>query len=38
MKANVAWSTDEDAYLAGKACAKKAVLDLVQTKVAFLFS
>lgn len=38
MKANVAWSTDENAYLAGKACAKKAVLDLVQTKVAFLFS
>ena len=24
MKANVAWSTDEDAYLAGKACAKKS--------------
>ncbi len=38
MKANVAWSTDEDAYLAGKACAKKAVLDLIQTKVAFIFS
>lgn len=38
MKANVAWSTEENAYLAGKACAKKAVLDLVQTKVAFIFS
>ena len=38
MKANVAWSTDESAYLAGKACAKKAVLDLVQTKIAFVFS
>ena len=38
MKANVAWSTDENAYLAGKACAKKAVLDLIQTKVAFIFS
>lgn len=38
MKANVAWSTDEDAYLAGKSCAKKAVLDLVQTKIAFVFS
>lgn len=38
MKANVAWSTDENAYQAGKACAKKAVLDLIQTKVAFLFS
>ena len=38
MKANVAWSTEENAYLAGKACAKKAVLDLVQTKVAYIFS
>ena len=38
MKANVAWSTEENAFLAGKACAKKAVLDLVQTKVAFMFS
>ena len=38
MKANVAWSTDENAFLAGKACAKKAVLDLVQTKIAFIFS
>ncbi len=38
MKANVAWSTSEDAYLAGKTSAKKAVLDLIQTKVAFIFS
>ena len=38
MKANVTWSTDEDSKIAGKACAKKAVLDLVQTKVAFVFS
>lgn len=38
MKTNVAWSTEEDEYLAGKACSKKAVLDLVQTKVAFLFT
>lgn len=38
MKANVAWSTEEDAFVAGKACAKKAVLDLLQTKVALLFS
>ena len=38
MKVNVTWSTDESAYLAGKTCAKKAVLDLVQTKVAFIFS
>lgn len=38
MRANVTWSTDEDSKIAGKACAKKAVLDLVQTKVAFVFS
>lgn len=38
MKANVAWSTDENAFLAGKNSAKKAVLDLVQTKIAFIFS
>ena len=38
MKANVAWSTDENAFLAGKNSAKKAVLDLIQTKVAFIFS
>ena len=38
MKANVAWSTEEDAFAAGKACAKKAVLDLIQTKIAFIFS
>ena len=37
MKANVAWSTDENAFLAGKNSAKKAVLDLVQTKIAFIF-
>ena len=38
MKANVAWSIEEDAFVAGKACAKKAVLDLIQTKIAFIFS
>lgn len=38
MKANVAWSIEEDAFSAGKACAKKAVLDLMKTKVAILFS
>lgn len=38
MKANVTWSIEEDAKLAGKTCAKKAVLDLVQTKVAIMFS
>ena len=38
MKANVAWSTEEDAKIAGKNIAKKAVLDLNETKIAFLFS
>ena len=38
MKANVAWSTEKDEYLAGRACSKKAVLDLIQTKVAFVFN
>lgn len=38
MKANVAWSTEEDAFSAGRACAKKAVLDLMQTKLAVVFS
>lgn len=38
LKANVSYSTDKDSYLAGKACAEKAVVDLYQTKVAFLFS
>ena len=38
LKSNVAWSTDKDSYNAGKASAKKAVCDLVQTKVAFLYT
>lgn len=38
MKANVAWSVEEDAFSAGRACAKKAVLDLTQTKLAVVFS
>lgn len=38
MKANVAWSVEEDAFSAGRACAKKAVLDLMQTKLAVVFS
>ena len=38
LKSNVAWSTDKDSYNAGKATAKKAVVDLVQTKVAFLYT
>ena len=37
LKSNVAWSTNEDSYTQGKETAKKAVVDLVQTKVAFLY-
>lgn len=38
MKINVVWSTDEESNKAGKNCAKKAVLDLIQTKLAIMFS
>lgn len=38
LKSNVGWSTQEDSYLAGKTAAQKAVVDLVQTKVAFLYT
>ena len=35
MKVNVAWSTEGNEEVAGKTCAKKAVLDLMETKIAF---
>ena len=38
LKSNVAWSTNEDSYTQGKEAAAKAVVDLVQTKVAFLYT
>lgn len=38
LKSNVAWSTNEDSYIQGKETAAKAVVDLVQTKVAFLYT
>ena len=38
LKSNVAWSTNEDSYTQGKEAAQKAVVDLVQTKVAFLYT
>ena len=38
LKSNVAWSTNEDSYTQGKETAKKAVVDLVQTKIAFLYT
>ena len=38
LKSNVAWSTKKNSYEAGKETAKEAVKDLVQTKVAFLYT
>ena len=38
LKSNVAWSTNKDSYKAGQKTAKKAVKDLMQTKVAFLYT
>lgn len=38
LKSNVGWSTDKSAFESGRASAEKAVVDLVQTKVAFLYS
>ena len=38
LKSNVAWSTNENSYEQGKETAKKAVVDLVETKVAFLYT
>ena len=38
LKSNVAWSTNENSYEQGKETAAKAVVDLVETKVAFLYT
>ena len=38
LKSNVGWSTNEDSYNQGKESAAKAVVDLVETKVAFLYT
>ena len=38
LKSNVGWSTKESSYEAGKEAASKAVVDLVQTKVAFVYT
>ncbi len=38
LKANVGWSTNEDSYTQGKETAAKAVIDLIETKVAFLYT
>lgn len=38
MKINVTWSKEENSKLAGKTCAKKVVLDLIETKIAIMFN
>ena len=38
MKTNVSWATNDDSRSAGKSVAKKAVLDLEKTQIAFLFN
>ena len=38
LKSNVSWSTNVDSYTQGKEAAEKAVVDLIQTKVAFLYT
>ena len=38
LKSNVGWSTQSNSYESGKMSAKKAVQDLIQTKVAFLYT
>lgn len=38
MRINVTWNTDEDEEIAGAQSAKKAVLDLMETKIAIMFS
>ena len=38
LKSNIGWSTEANNFEAGRASAKKAVVDLVQTKVAFLYT
>ena len=38
LKSNVGWSTRESSYEAGKEAAEKAVVDLGETKVAFVYT
>ena len=33
LKSNVSYSTDKDSFTAGKACAEKAVVDLIQERM-----
>ena len=38
MKINITWTTEEKAKMAGKTCSKKAVLDLIETKLAIVIN
>lgn len=38
MKINLTWCTNENSNVSGKTCAKKAVLDLNETKLAFIIN
>ncbi len=38
LKSNVSWSINKDSFLQGKETAEKAVVDLMETKVAFLYT
>ncbi len=38
MKINLTWCTNENSKISGKTCAKKAVLDLNETKIAFIIN
>ncbi len=38
LKSNVSWSINKDSFLQGKESAKKAVVDLMETKVAFVYT
>lgn len=38
LKSNIGWSTEANSEKAGKEAAAKAVVDLIQTKVAFLYT
>ncbi len=38
LKSNVSWSINKDSFMQGKETAEKAVVDLMETKVAFLYT
>ena len=38
MKINLTWSTNDNSSMSGKTCAKKAVLDLNETKIAIIIN